>query len=74
MASGAINDLTSIPAPKKIELTGNEVKSKAPIAEVRSILRELQAITLLKFMERRKQVLLLLITLISNLEKMNLRQ
>ena len=49
MATGAINELTSIPAPKEIELTGNEVKSKVPSGEREpTILKEVQTITLTK--------------------------
>ena len=51
MATGAINDLISIPGPKEIELTAYEVKSKMPIVEAGLILRALQTITLIKFID-----------------------
>jgi len=51
VATGAINDLISIPGPKEIELTANEVKSKKPITETGLILKAEQTIRLLKFID-----------------------
>ena len=51
VATGAINDLISMPGPKEIELTANAVKSKIPIVEFGLILKPEQTARLIKFID-----------------------